>query len=148
MKVSKDVIIQACLQKQEELVKNFDSRVTEIKDEAASQSQSASQSEDRNAGDIELLNTLDTELEFAQRELAYLKSLNASHESSIVEPGAVVVTDQRTFFIAVSSEKIEIDGQSIFGISTQAPIYSAMDGLKRGDTFEFNKTVYKIENIY
>jgi transcription elongation GreA/GreB family factor len=48
----------------------------------------------------------------------------------------------------VSSEKIEIDGQEIFGISTNAPIFSAMMDLKKGDTFDFNNTSYKIQDIY
>jgi transcription elongation GreA/GreB family factor len=146
--ISKAVIRDTCLQKQQELVNNYDSRVNEMTADANSQNQSASQSEDRNAGNVEILSTMESELEFVQREMAFLKSLNPDHVNTIVEPGAVVVTKERTFFIAVSSEKVEIDGQMIFGISTNAPIYLAMQRLKKGDTFEFNGTAYKIENVY
>ena len=146
--ISKALIRDTCLQKQLELVENYDDRVKEMTSDANSQNQSASQSEDRNAGNIEILSTMATELEFVQREMAFLKSLNPDHINTVVEPGAVVVTKERTFFIAVSSEKINIDGQVIFGISTNAPIYSAMQGFKKGDTFEINGVVHKIENVY
>lgn len=146
--ISKQMIRDTCLQKQLELVNSFDNRVNEMTAEANSQNQSASQSEDRNAGNIEILSTMESELEFVQREMAVLKALNPDQVNTVVEPGAVVVTKDRTFFIAVSSEKVDIDGQVIFGISTNASIYSAMQGLKKGDTFEFNGVAYKIEYVY
>ena len=146
--ISKEVIRDTCLQKQLELINNYGSRVNEMTAEANSQNQSASQSEDRNAGNIEILSTMESELEFVQREMAFLKSLNPNQVNTIVEPGAVVVTKERTFFIAVSSEKVDIDGQVIFGISTNAPIYLVMQGLKKGDSFEFNGVAYKITDVY
>ena len=81
-------------------------------------------------------------------EMGILKSINPDQVNNKVEPGAVVVTNKRIFFIAVSVEKIEVDGQEIFGISTKAPIYSAMIDLKKGDQFEFNGVSYKIHDIY
>jgi transcription elongation GreA/GreB family factor len=146
--ISKAVIRDTCLQKQQELVDNYGSRVSEMTADANSLEHSTSQSEDRSAGDIEILSTMATEMEFAQREMSFLKTLNPEFVNTIVEPGAVVVTKERTFFVAVSSEKVEIDGQVIYGISTNAPIYSAMQGLKKGDTFEFNDKAYKIANLY
>ncbi len=97
--ISKAVIRDTCLQKQQELVNNYSSRVNELTTDANSQNQSASQSEDRNAGNIEILSTMETELEFVQREMAYLKSLNPDHVNTIVEPGAVVVTKRAHFFL-------------------------------------------------
>jgi hypothetical protein len=59
----------------------------------------------------------------------------------------MVVTKFRTFFNAISSEKIEIEGESIFGIFTKAPIYKVMQGLKKGDKFECNGTAFEIEEV-
>ena len=148
MNISKEIILNACLEKQEELVNSFDSRVTEMREDAYTQEHSASQSEDRTAGKVEILSTLEKELAFVQMEMGYLKSINAGKVNEIVEPGAVVVTNQRTFFIAVSTEKVAIDGKEIFGISTKAPIYFAMEGLKKGDKFSFNGIDYEIEIVY
>lgn len=147
-KISKNLILKACLQKQEELINNFETRVDEMRSDAYSKNQSTSQSEDRSAGKIEILSTLERELGFVQMEMNYLKSLNPAIVNEQVEPGAVVVTNHRVFFIAVSIEKFEIDGQVIFGISTKAPIYGAMLGLKKGDKFSFNGVDYAVENVY
>ena len=146
--ISKDLILKTCISKQEELVNNFAGRVNELVTDASSQAQSASQSEDRTAGNVEILNTLQSELVFVQMEMGILKSINPDQVNNKVEPGAVVVTNKRIFFIAVSVEKIEVDGQEIFGISTKAPIYSAMIDLKKGDQFEFNGVSYKIQDVY
>lgn len=148
MAISKDLILKTCIKKQEELVKNFNSRVTEMREDTYTQDHSASQTEDRTAGKVEILSTLERELAFVQMEMGYLKSLNPGKVNEKVEPGAVVVTNQRTFFIAVSTEKVEIDGQEVFGISTKAPIYAAMEGLKKSDTFSFNGVHYTIEDVY
>ncbi len=146
--ISKALIRDTCLQKQQQLVDSYSGRVNEMTVDATSQEQSASQSEDRNAGDVEILNTIESELKFVQREMAFLQTINPEHVNTIAEPGAVVVTKDRIFFIAVSSEKIEVEGQLIYGISTNAPIYSAMQGLKKGDAFGFNGTTYTIDNVY
>lgn len=147
-RISKSQILDACINKQEELVNSFEHRVNLTKADAFEQEHSASQTEDRKAGKVELLRTFEKELGFVRMEMNYLKTISASKTSTIVEPGAVVVTDKMTFFIAVSSEKIEVDGEIIFGMSTKAPLFIAMQGLKKGDIFEFNGTEYHIEGIY
>ncbi len=145
--ITKKMVLDACLQKQEELVKSYEGRVNMMKSDTYDQQQSTSQSEDRTAGKVDLLNTYKTELVFARREMEYLKSLNASAENTKVEPGAVVLTDRMNFFIGVSSEKLIIDGEEIYGISTNAPIYHSMEGLEKGAKFKFNDTEYEIEDI-
>ena len=147
-KIAKTDILQACIHKQEELVESFKQRETEMRDDAYSQDGSESQTEDRKAGKVELINALGKEHVFAHEELLYLNSLNATKESTVVEPCAVVVTDQRTFFIGVSSEKVEVNGEDFFGISTKAPIYANMEGLAKGATFQFNEMKYVIKDVY
>ncbi|MEO6582795.1 MAG: hypothetical protein ABIO05_00635, partial [Ferruginibacter sp.] len=63
-KISKEAILAACIEKQKELVSSYDQRVKEMTDDAYGHNQSASQSEDRTAGKIELLQTMKNELEF------------------------------------------------------------------------------------
>jgi hypothetical protein len=149
-KISKELILKTCLQKQEELIKNYDSRVMEMQTDTTNDDDdpSASQSEDHNAGDVEIMSTMAGGLEFAQREMVTLAAIDPAHVNEMVEPGAVVVTNNRTFFIAVSSERVEVGEEVIYGISTNAPIYTVMAGLKKGETFKFNGTGYKIEDIY
>ena len=147
-KIAKTEILQACIEKQEELVDSFKQRETEMQNDAFSQTESDSQSEDRQADKIDVLNALGNELTFAQQELFFLNSLNAETESTVVEPGAVVVTEEISFFIGVSSEKVEVSGEEFFGISTKAPIYANMKGLEKGSKFQYNETKYMIKDIY
>ena len=147
-RIDKNAILQASIEKQNELINHFEKREAEVNADTFSQNESASQSEDRRAGKYELLKSLGDELAFAQQELAYLNSLDVTKESTNVEPGATVVTDKLTFFISTSSEKIEIDGVTIVGISTRAPIYANMRGLQKGNSFKFNETNYVIEDLY
>ncbi len=147
-RVDKTRILQACVQKQHELIDNFKLQKAEMHNAAFSRNESASQSDNRRAGKLDLLNALGNELTFAQKELDYLNSLDITKEHTLVEPGAVVITNQLTFFIGVSSEKVEIDGDTIFGISTKAPIYKNMKDLQKGNSFNFNETNYLIEEIY
>ncbi len=147
-KISKQDILNICIQKQEEQVENFDSRVTSMKLDINNKSFSASQSEDRNTGKTELLIIYENELAFSATDLNYLKSLDPSAEYSTVQPGALVITNEFLFYIAIATEKFVIDGATVIGISARAPIYKAMQGLSKGDTFKFNEMQYLIEELY
>jgi hypothetical protein len=147
-RIDKSSILAACIEKQNELIANFQKREAEMNADTFSQNESPSQSEDRRAGKYELLKAIGDELAFAQEELVYLNTLNAEKENIIVGPGAVVATEQFTFFIGVSSEKVIVNSVEIFGISTKAPIYANMRGLEKGNDFQFNETHYVIKDVY
>ncbi len=142
------MIYEKSLQKQEDLIANFNSRIDTLNSDAINNNQSASQSEDRTAGNLEIVSALQNELVFAQNELVFLKTLNSAKKNDIVEIGAVVITNKLNFYISVSSEKMTIDNDEIYGISIKAPIYAGMQGLKKGDTFSFNDNKYNIVDIY
>ena len=147
-KVDKNWIITTCVANQNELIDNFKKREAEINEAAFTKNASASQTEDRSAGKYELLKAIGDELAFAQKELTFLETIDGNLQNDSVELGAVVVTDKLTFFIAISSDKMEKNGATIVGISTRAPIYEKMRELKKGDSFQFNETTYVIEDLY
>ncbi len=64
-----------------------------------------------------------------------------------VEPGAAVILDGLSFVVAVSTEKFDVDGRTFMGISTQSPIYKAMEGLGAGDTFVHAGKEYEIQDV-
>lgn len=147
-KITKQEVLTICIQKQEEQVENFDSRVTSMKADINNKDYSASQSEDRQTGKIEMLAIYENEQAFSTTDLHYLKSLAPLAEYSTVQPGALVMTNEILFFIAISTEKFEIDGITVIGISVRAPIYKVMEGLAKGDSFKFNEMEYLIEELY
>ncbi len=93
--------------------------------------------------------TIARELDFAQDELNLLNRLviqEPLHDE--VTLGSVVETNKLTFYVSASIEEFEANGKRIFGISTKAPIYEVMKGLKKGDDFEMRKQHYKIKDVF
>jgi hypothetical protein len=146
--ISKAAILAACLSKQEDLINHFSERIDEVKSEAFSHTETPSQTDEGSDSSHEMLEVMGQELQFVRNEMEILQSIDPKNAADHVERGAVVVTDQRIFFIGVSSEEVEVDGTKVFGMSEKAPLYSHMKGLKKGDAFQFNNTKYKIEDIY
>lgn len=64
-----------------------------------------------------------------------------------VGPGAVVSFGGRNFVVSVSTSRFEVNGASYMGISTQSPIYRAMEGLKPGEAFTHNGQDYEIDDV-
>lgn len=147
-KISKAAILSVCLQKQQDLIDHFTERIDAVKADAYSHTETPSQTDEGSDSSEEMLELMGQELRFVRTEMEILRSIDPANTTDHVERGAVVVTDQRIFFIGVSSEDIEVDGQKVFGMSDKAPLYIHMKGLKESDTFEFNKTRYLIRDIY
>lgn len=148
MPIDKKLVFDACMEQQTKEVENFESRVDNLKKDMFSNTESASQSGGGNAGNMELLSNYEKELVFSRMEMTQLKSLNPLVTNSIVEPGAIVMTNHLNFYISVPTDKIVIKEVSFIGISMKSPIYAVMQGKKKGDEFVFNETNYSILDIY
>ena len=146
--LSKAAILKVCIEEQQKLIDHFTKRIEDAKAEFTSHPESPSQSTEGSNSVDDVMHVMEQELSFVEYEMGILKSMDPEHKSDHVERGAVVLTDQRNFFIAVSSEQVEVDGKKIFGMSEKAPLYAQMRGLKAGDSFQFNETKYKILDIY
>lgn len=146
--LSKAAIVRACIQKQEALIKDFEKEIASIKSEIHDNDTSQSQGDNSKAERTDVLNTYEKELVFLKNEMTYLENLDWKGNNEVAEPGAVVVTDKITFFICVSIEDVEVDGQTVYGISAKAPLFGQMRGLKVGDSFEYNKAKYQIKSVY
>ncbi|ELR71615.1 hypothetical protein C900_02423 [Fulvivirga imtechensis AK7] len=99
---------------------------------------------------VQRVNNLADQLEFANEEMKLLFDMQPTIEyvHNTVQPGSVVVTDKDIFFVSVSIERFEVEGLSVFGLSTESPIYQEMKGLKKGDVFSYKKTRYKISDVF
>lgn len=63
------------------------------------------------------------------------------------EPGALVLTRSLNFYIGISVAQFTYEGKVYFGLNTDAPIYSALEGARAGDDVVFNGQEYKISEI-
>jgi transcription elongation GreA/GreB family factor len=65
-----------------------------------------------------------------------------------VRPGAVVGFEGKHFVVLVSTARFDVDGVTYMGISTQSPIYKAMDGLVEGDSFTFGGREITLDRVF
>jgi len=88
------------------------------------------------------------QLQKAVDEIQILKKVTFDSVSEQVEFGAVVITNKQKMFIALGLGKVTMDGETYFVISKDVPIYKAMEGLKKGDKFEFNNMKFTIKDLF
>jgi transcription elongation GreA/GreB family factor len=148
----KENLLQACIIKQSFLINDFEKRLEAIKnDEVIDGNESydqkdlalKSQQDDEQA-------LLSKEMRFAKEEMATLQSLRSDVRTahSQAELGAVVLTDQTRFYICVSIEQFQADGDSYVGLSVRSPLFQKMQGKKTGERFTWRKKKYKIIAIF
>lgn len=147
-RLSKSSILHACIIKQQLTISDFEKEVAQLSEAVTDHQESASQ-EPRGASERnEVLVRMEHELVFLKNELMALEKIDPDRVCTKVEEGAVIVTDQRLFFISTSIESVDVNGTSVFGLSVHAPIYAAMKGKVKGDRIEYNGLRYSILDIY
>lgn len=147
-RLSKFLLRAACLHKQNILVTDFEQEISRLTDEITRGKEMSSQEQAGRTESNELLVRLEHELLFVKQEQTILEGLDVEREFIQVELGALVVTDQRIFYVSSSLETVEVEGVSFFGISTQAPIYAGMKGKRVGETFSYAGVNYRILEVY
>lgn len=76
-----------------------------------------------------------------------LSAVNPSVQLSKVERGALVKTNQGSFFISISAGKLLLDGNTYFSISLASPIGKLLFQKSEGEGFEFRGNKYIIESV-
>lgn len=84
----------------------------------------------------------------ALSEMHVLERIDPRDQKDTVEFGAIVISDTSKFIIAISAGKIELDGAIYYAISPAVPLYKAMEGLKSGESFEFNGRKQTIKELF
>ena len=147
----KKTVLAKAKERQQEVINDFKSRIQELNstDNAVEEDQLDHDQLSLDATSDHLINGLADQLNFVVEEMNLLNRMQIGdelHESAAI--GSIVKTDKQVFFPSVSVERFDVNGQDVFGISAKAPIYLAMKGKKTGETFEYNKTVYTITEVY
>jgi hypothetical protein len=89
-----------------------------------------------------------SQLQKANSEFIALEKINDLKGIKKVEFGAVVITADQKLFISISLGKVEVENESFFAISPNVPIFEAMKGLKKNDTFTFRDKKIKILDVF
>ncbi|MCF8369895.1 MAG: hypothetical protein K9G76_12715 [Bacteroidales bacterium] len=72
------------------------------------------------------------------QQIEVLEKVKPGKISEKVEFGSVVITDKQKLFVSTGLGKIEVGGEQYFVISPQVPVYRAMEGLKKNESFVVN----------
>lgn len=66
---------------------------------------------------------------------------------SSVQEGALIKLSGRYFIVAVSTARFLCEGQEIMGISTMSPIFAEIEGMRAGETLDFNGRKLVVEEV-
>ena len=87
-------------------------------------------------------------LDQLSQEIVRLEAIDPGEDHGTVSLGALVKTDRGHFLIGAAHPTVEIQAEKVTGLSTEAPLYLKMEGLKKGDEFHFGDTNYIIHHIF
>jgi hypothetical protein len=151
-KLIRKQILDACIRKQEILVDDFTTRIRNIlKHEGLGNEDEYDNTElAHNSQRFAEINALNQSLSFAASDLNVLKYLSTltqiMHETP--ERGAVVITDHGKYFISVSIGQVNVNEDIYTTLSTNSQLFKMMQGKRAGESFEFNRMKYKLEEIF
>lgn len=144
----KKKLVDICIMAQNRVVEHAKSRM----DEAQKSANEYGQPQDRyDSYRTQMLGKRDM---FAKQyckavdERNILDRIDLVEENKTVAFGSVVITENQKLFISISLGKINVDGKHCFAISPLVPLFKALEGLKKGDTFEFNGKQQKITDLF
>ncbi|HEX6889819.1 MAG TPA: hypothetical protein VF141_03985 [Chryseolinea sp.] len=145
-------MLEACISKQQSLINDFRKRLEALLvTEGLGNEESYDSNEQSHVTmQMEEATGLTEALRFAEDEMKQLMFLehSADETTARVEPGAAVVTNVATFYISVSIEQFNVDGEPFIGLSVHSPLYIFMKGKVAGDTVTYNGRVYRINDIF
>ena len=134
----KKLVLEKAKEKQQALIKDFRTRIKHIM-QSEFQTNKAGINLARQAledAGKEEVNILADQLNFAVEEMDLLNKIKVEeplHQQA--QFGSIVETENQTIFVSVSLEEFEVNGRTIFGMSTKAPSYNDLLGKKAGQQF-------------
>ncbi|MGV6848756.1 MAG: hypothetical protein ACWA5A_10290 [Marinibacterium sp.] len=97
--------------------------------------------------EAELAKAFDHPVHTHQAKLAAIEEIDFGLTDT-VRPGAVVVFNNRHFVVSVSTARFDCEGTTYMGISTQSPVYKAIEGLSKGDVFTLNGREIELQDVF
>lgn len=91
---------------------------------------------------------LNAKLREVLEQKALLAKIDAETASDRIIRGSLVKANEMYLFVSAALPKITIDGKTVIALSPQSPLGNKLIGMKAGDSFEINTTMYCIESIF
>lgn len=144
--MEKQKLIKRCSNYLKEKINSLHAIINEVSEASNSESKSsAGDKHETSKAMMQLeIEKLGTQLNEAELQLAEFEKINFNKMFQSVEQGCLVETNKGYFLIASSIGKIEIDGKSVFVISSKSPLALALAGKQQNDALSFNGVEYII----
>lgn len=97
-------------------------------------------------GNAELAEYFEGPTRTYEAALKRLHSIDFGQKSRVQE-GAAVQVDDRWYVVGVATQAFVCDGRTYMGVSTDAPIYKAIEGAVAGDAIAFRGREWKIQAV-
>ena len=150
MSINKEQLYLNCLEMVNEQINKYQGKIDEINEYNEENKMSSNYDEYGNKG--ELLNEYEQYVEHLDRAREMketLANIDHTHRSVTIRPGSVVETEDSYYYISVPLGEVHMEsGSRVYAISTEAPIYKELEGLKEGDGFRFKDKDGRIVGIY
>lgn len=96
------------------------------------------------------VDALTESLDFVSDQRRQLERMKTAAEviHHVVEPGAAVITNAGSFFIAVGVESFQVQEKTYTGLSSQSALFAALQGKKAGSVARYHGTSYTIKKVF
>jgi len=146
--IMKEQLLQACYSYVNKRIASYKDEIETIKESIESNDKSNDEGDD--SGNGKLFNDLELNAQYlsdANKMLDTLKLINSKTINTHANLGSLVKTTSNNYFISISVGKIEIEGETFFGISLLSPIGQLLKNKTIGESVVFNNSTITISEI-
>jgi len=144
----KQKVLDACFEQQNKVMQNLKVVMEEVADSAEEYGLPKDLYDSYRNQMMSKRDMFAQQLQKIQEQVDILRRIDMTRIYQTVRFGAIVITESQRIFVAAGLGKILVEGEEYFVISAMVPFYSAIDGKKAGDAFEFRGKKEKIVEVF
>ena len=143
--MNKKEIIETLIASEENFIEKLSTTLQEYKkasdldEDATMDRQEMSQANE--AKDMQL--RMQVQYDKATTDLEVLKSISQDKYDTVVA-GSLIETENSFYFVGVSVHSVEVNGKTLYGISSDSPAFTEVFGKTKGDSITLGENKHKI----
>ena len=145
---TKKQLVELCHNLVDKRIFGYKNEIDHLRD--AIENSDKAKDDDEDSGQSKLSEDLEKNMGYladAKRSKDYLNLIRLDTKQDTIALGSIVKTNSAIFFIAISLGKVNLDNLDYFIISIQSPIGQHLKGKRKGDSFSYNDSHYKILEV-
>lgn len=143
----KETLIQCCVEQQKALQESIESQIHLVEEAAKNYGPNKDRYDGFRNQQVRQANVLDKQLQTVVSNIETLQMIQLGRIHDTVSFGALLETQRAIFLICAGLGIVDFGADKVVVLSMTAPIFSAMEGKRAGDSFTFNGVTHHIESI-